>query len=101
REPGGQPQPPGLTDIEHTGDMTMNQEMKKTLAFVLAAFLMTGAALFARVDRSIKPEAFNDQGQKFFDDFDPNTCTTLEVIDFDSATASVLPFKVTFKDGKW
>jgi Domain of unknown function (DUF4340) len=81
--------------------MTMNREMKKTLVFVVAALLMTGAALFARVDRSARPEAFNDQGKKFFDDFDPNACTTLEVIDFDPATAVPLPFKVTFKDGKW
>ena len=57
--------------------------------------VMTGAANLGRGDRSGRPEAFNDQGQKFFDDFDPNTCTTLEVIDYDPATASVLPFKVT------
>ena len=79
----------------------MNREMKTTLIFVVAALLMTGAAFLSRVDRSKGPEAYNDQGQKFFDDFDPTTCTTLEVIDFDPATASVLPFKVTYKDGKW
>ena len=79
----------------------MNQEMKKTLVFVVAAILMMGAAFLGRVDRTSRPEAFNDQGNKFFDDFDPNTCTTLEVIDYDPATASVLPFKVTRKDGKW
>ena len=79
----------------------MNREMKKTLVFVVAALLMTGAAYLGRLDRSSRPEAFNDQGRKFFDDFDPSTCTTLEVIDYDPATASVLPFKVTRKDGKW
>jgi Domain of unknown function (DUF4340) len=79
----------------------MNREMKKTLAFVVAALLMMGAAVLSRADRSASPDAFNDQGKKFFDDFDPTTCTTLEVIDFDSATATVLPFKVTLKDGKW
>ena len=79
----------------------MNSEMKKTLVFVVAAVLMTGATIASRVDLAGKPEAFNDQGNKFFDDFDPNTCTTLEVIDYDPATASVLPFKVTNKEGKW
>src|SRR5260370_26552996 len=63
---------------------TMNREMKKTLVFVaVAAVLITGAAIVDRVDLSSRPEAFNDQGQKFFDDFDPNTCTTLEVCDYD------------------
>src|SRR3954447_22365389 len=79
----------------------MNRETRKTLVFVVAALLMTGAALLGRVDRSIRPEAFDDQGKKFFEDFDPTTCTTLEVIDFDPATASVSPFKVTQKAGKW
>ena len=79
----------------------MTPDMRKTLIFVVAAVLMTGAALVGRVDRSGSPEAFNDQGKKFFDDFDPTTCTTLEVIDYDPATASVLPFKVTQEAGKW
>ncbi len=79
----------------------MNRETKKTLVFVVVAVLMTGLAIAGRVDRSGRPEAFDDQGRKFFDDFDPNTCTTLEVIDYDPATASVLPFKVTNKGGKW
>ncbi len=79
----------------------MNRDFQKTLVFVLIAFVMTGAALFARYDRSSGPEAFNDQGKKFFDDFDPNTCTSMEVIDYDPVTASVMPFKVAQKDGKW
>ncbi len=79
----------------------MNREIQKTLVFVVAALLMTGGAVLSRVDFSARPEAFNDQGKKFFDDFDPTTCTTLEVIDYDPATATVLPFKVTLKNGKW
>ena len=67
----------------------MNREMQKTLVFVVAALLLTGAAFLTRPDRSTRPEAFNDQGRKFFDDFDPNRCTTLEVIDYDTATAQV------------
>ena len=79
----------------------MNREMQKTLVFVVAALVTSGGAVLSRVDRSASPEAFNDQGKKFFDDFDPTTCTTLEVIDYDPTTATVLPFKVTKKDGKW
>src|SRR4051794_8623100 len=79
----------------------MNREMRKTLVFVAAAVLIGGGAWFARADRTVRPDAFNDQGQKFFDDFDPNTCTTLEVIDYDPATASIQPFKVTLRAGNW
>ncbi len=79
----------------------MNREMQKTLVFVAAALLLTGAAFLTRTDRSTRPEAFDDQGQKFFADFDPNACDTLEVIDYDTATAQVKPFKVTNKDGRW
>jgi hypothetical protein len=80
----------------------MNREMKKTLVFVaVAAVLITGAAIVDRVDLSSRPEAFNDQGKKFFDDFDPNTCTTLEVFDYDPSTLTPLPFMVTRKGGKW
>ena len=79
----------------------MNNEMRKTLVFVVAALLMTGAALLGRVDRTPRPEAFDDQGKKFFDEFDPNLCTSLEVMDFDATTASMIPFKVTNKDGNW
>jgi hypothetical protein len=74
--------------------------MRKTLIFVVAALVMSGGAVLSRVDRSAPPD-FNDQGKKFFDDFDPTTCTTLEVIDYDPTTATVLPFKVAKKDGKW
>ncbi len=79
----------------------MNSDLKKTLVFVGAALVVTGAAVFASLDRSIRPEAFNDQGEKFFDDFDPNAATTLEVIEIDPATLTPMPFKVTFKDGQW
>jgi Domain of unknown function (DUF4340) len=80
---------------------SLSKEMTKTLVFVVAALLMTGAAILGRVDRSTSPLDYNDQGKKFFDDFDPTTCTTLEVIDVDPTTAVVLPFKVTLKGGKW
>lgn len=80
----------------------MNREMQKTLAFVAVAVLLTGAAIVERRgDLTSRPEAFNDQGLKFFDDFDPNACTTLEVFEYDPSTLTPLPFKVTRKDGRW
>ena len=79
----------------------MTSDFKKTIVFVVAALVMTGAAYFSSLDRSIRPEAFNDQGQKFFDDFDPNSAATLEVIEIDPATLTPMPFKVTFKNGRW
>ncbi len=79
----------------------MTNDLRKTLAFVVAALLMTGAAYVSTFDRSSRPEAFNDQGRKFFDDFDPNSATTLEVIELDPATVTPMPFKVTSKNGQW
>src|SRR4051794_8989214 len=92
---------PDRTDSQGTHP-TMNRETRKTLAFVaVAVALMGAAAIVDRVDRSSRPEAFNDQGRKFFDDFDPAACTTLEVFEYDPSTLSPLPFKATLKDGKW
>jgi hypothetical protein len=79
----------------------MNRDIQKTLVYVAVALVLGGAALYARVDRSTTPPIFEDQGKKFFDDFDPNKCTSMEVIDYDPSTASILPFKVALKDGKW
>ena len=80
----------------------MSPELRKTLAFVVAAVLLTGAAVVRMPDRSGANAAFNDQGQPFFPDFkDPLTCTDLEVVEYDGSTARARPFKVMFGDGKW
>jgi hypothetical protein len=80
----------------------MTTELKKTLAFVAVALVLTGAAVVRLPDRYNKDVVFNDQGQSFFPEFkDPLACTDLEVIEYDNSTASVRPFKVMFKDGKW
>jgi hypothetical protein len=79
----------------------MNRDIQKTLIFVVVALVTTSAALFARYDRLSRPEIFNDQGKKFFDDFDPKTCTSMEVVDFDPTTANPLAFKVALQEGKW
>jgi hypothetical protein len=48
----------------------------------------------------VTPSAFSDIGEAFFPNFqDPNTATTLEVIEFDEGTAAAKPFKVTNQNG--
>ena len=77
-------------------------ELKKTLAFVAVALVLSATAAFAVRPKVRTPEAFDDQGKPFFPAFkDPLACTQLEVIDYDPGTASALPFKVMLKDGKW
>ena len=76
-------------------------EMKKTLTYAgVALFLVLLAWVTA--PRQVTPDAFADQGETFFPDFtDPNAATTLEVVEFDEETGEAIPFKVTFKEGRW
>src|SRR5208337_1204791 len=77
-------------------------ELSKTLAFSAVTLVLCGAAFVSTRDRSVRDEAFNDQGQPFFSDFkDPLACTDLEVVDFDPSTATASRFQVKFEDGKW
>jgi len=74
---------------------------KKTITYVAIA---AGLALIAwlMAPSRITPEAFLDQGEEFYPDFtDPNEATTLEVIDYDEATATANPFKVESRNGLW
>jgi hypothetical protein len=80
----------------------MTRDTIKTLAFLALAVVMTGAAFLNIPDRSRKDAEFVELGSKFFPDFtDPNSCASLEVVDYDASTARPLPFKVQLKDGKW
>jgi hypothetical protein len=80
----------------------MMNELTKTLAFGSVALALCGAAFVSTRDRSIRDEAFNDQGQPFFAEFkDPLACTDLEVVDFDPSTATASRFQVKFENGKW
>ena len=76
-------------------------ENRKTLWFVITAGVLLALAVIVTPER-ITPEAFIEQGQAFFPDFeDPNEATTLEVVDYDQETGEAVPFKVTFENGKW
>jgi hypothetical protein len=77
-------------------------DLSKTIAFVVVAVLLMGAALWSTPSREVSVAEFNDQGQPFFPAFkDPLVCKSLEVIDYDPSTATAAPFKVMFKDGTW
>ena len=76
-------------------------EINKTVAWLVAAVLGVGITL-ATVPSRATPGAFADIGEPFFPEFtDPNTATTLEVVEFDEETGSVRPFQVRFADGQW
>ncbi|HEX2897836.1 MAG TPA: DUF4340 domain-containing protein, partial [candidate division Zixibacteria bacterium] len=76
-------------------------ENKKTLWFAGVAAVLMILAIFISPGR-ITPEAFIDQGEPFFPNFvDPNGATTLEVIDYNKATNTSIPFKVAIENGKW
>jgi hypothetical protein len=76
-------------------------ETRRTLYYVIGAALLVVVAWLAS-PRRYTPEAFLDQGQAFFPQFtDPNTATSLEVVDWDESTGHARPFKVQFKNGRW
>ena len=79
----------------------MMTEMKKTLITAGVAVLLGVVALVSAPRRSL-PDAFFDVGEPFFPEFvDPESAATLEVVEFDEATASATPFKVTNRNGLW
>ncbi len=80
---------------------TSMNETTKTISFGAVALTLAALAFYLS-GPPVTPDAFLDQGEAFFPDFtDPNMATTLEVIDYDENSGSVVPFKVTFVDGKW
>ena len=81
-------------------------ELKKTSMFGGAAIVLVALALLT-TPRRAEPDAFFDVGQTFFVDqdgngfTDPNSATTLEVVEFDEDTAAAATFRVTNRDGLW
>jgi hypothetical protein len=70
--------------------------------------ILAGAAMVLAISAAvIEPESrvptiMSDQGQAFYPNFtDPQAPRTIEVIDYDEATATALPLKVQFQQGKW
>ena len=76
-------------------------ELRKTSMFGGAAVVLVALALLI-TPRRAAPDAFFDVGETFFPDFtDPETATTLEVVQFDEETAAAATFRVTNRNGLW
>ena len=76
-------------------------ELKKTGVFGGAAILLGVLAGRTGSPRAA-PDAFFDDGEIFFPEFtDPETATTLEVVEFDEDTAAAATFRVTNRNGLW
>ena len=76
-------------------------ELRKTTVFGGAAVMLVVLALLT-APRRAAPDAFFDVGETFFPEFtDPETATTLEVVEFDEETASAAVFRVTNRNGLW
>ena len=76
-------------------------ELQRTVIFCAVAAVLVASATVVDPGR-VTPEIFDDQGEAFFPDFtDPQAPKTIEVIDYDAATATARPLKVEFKDSKW
>ncbi len=63
-------------------------ELRKTTMFGGAAVVLVALALVTGPRRAV-PDAFFDVGETFFPEFtDPETATSLEVVEFDEDTAT-------------
>jgi len=77
------------------------REPLKTAAFAGAAVCLAVAAALVQPE-SVIPSIFSDQGQPFYPRFtDPQAARSIEVVDYDEATATALPLKVQFQKGRW
>ena len=69
-------------------------ELTKTTVMVGVAALLVVVALGSAPSRAV-PDAFFDVGETFFPEFtDPETATSLEVVEFDEDTAAAAIFQV-------
>jgi hypothetical protein len=73
----------------------------KTVAFAAVAVALGIAAAMVQPE-SATPAIFSDQGKAFYPKFtDPQAAKTIEVVDYDEATATATPLKVQFDRGHW
>ena len=76
-------------------------EARKTLSLVVVAAALALLA-WVTLPRAVPVEVMADRGVAFFPDFsDPNSATSLEVVEFDAHTSIARPFKVLNRDGRW
>ncbi|HTT62423.1 MAG TPA: DUF4340 domain-containing protein [Bryobacteraceae bacterium] len=78
----------------------MTESLKTIVLAGAAAVLAISAAVIQPETRV--PAIMSDQGEAFYPNFtDPQAPRTIEVVDYDDATATALPLKVQFQQGKW
>jgi hypothetical protein len=78
----------------------MNESVKTAALAGVALVLAISAAVVEPEARV--PAIMSDQGEAFYPTFtDPQAPRTIEVVDYDEATATALPLKVQFQQGKW
>ena len=71
------------------------------MSFVGIAVVFCVVALVSAPRRTV-PDAFFDVGDPFFPDFtDSEMAATLQVVEWDTQTASAIPFEVTNRGGLW
>jgi hypothetical protein len=76
-------------------------ESIKTAGFLACAAVLVTAAAMVQPER-FTPAVLSDEGQAFYPNFrDPEAAKSIEVIDYDEATATARPLKVEFKDHRW
>lgn len=77
-------------------------ELKKTATFAAVALVLLASAVLATWTGSATGGRFEDEGEKFFPEFNrPEQATTLEVVSFDETTGEPDLFKVTLEKGRW
>jgi len=76
-------------------------ENVKTAVLVGAALVLAISAAVVEPEARV-PAIMSDQGEFFYPTFtDALAPRTIEVVDYDDATATALPLKVQFQQGKW
>lgn len=76
-------------------------ESVKTAALAGAALVLAISAAVVEPEARV-PAIMSDQGEAFYPNFtDAQAPRTIEVVDYDDATATALPLKVQFQQGKW
>lgn len=77
------------------------REMGKTAGFVAAAVALSLLAMVREPERR-SAAIFEETGTVFFPEFRrTQDVKTIEVVDYDEATASARPFQVAFEKGRW
>ena len=77
-------------------------ETQRTFAFVGIAAVSLAVALVAAPTSPKPPKEYEEVGQEFYPQFtNPGDARQLQVVAYDTETASARPFSVEFKDGIW